>query len=99
MITLTAHTQRLIDDLAHAVVSDGLSAHRPAVAALADQAQVLGIAPTLIALLLDAAEPDVVRERAFGAVTRELASRLDCERSTDVPATAAVPAHRSYLLV
>jgi hypothetical protein len=89
---LTEPTQRLIDELALLVEADGLSAHRAGLLALADQASAVGVPVGPIAVLLDAAEPEVVRLRAFAVVTRGLAALLDCENNcrseSSRPATA-----------
>ncbi len=69
-------TQRLIDDLAEGVVTAGLASHDAEIAAVADQAIVMGVSMTLVGVLLDQAAPEVVRLRAFGAVTRQLATLL-----------------------
>ncbi len=85
-----AVTQRLIDDLAEGVVTAGLASHEAEIAAVADQAIVMGISMTLVDVLLDRAAPEVVRLRAFGAVTRQLATLLgSAQVSTQNSATAS----------
>ncbi len=81
-------TQRLIDDLAEGVVTDGIASHEVEVGAVADQAIVLGVSTTLVDVLLDRAVPEVVRLRAFGAVTRQLATLLG---SADVSPRISTP--------
>lgn len=85
---MSATTQNLIDALTYAVATDGLAAHRDEVVAVADQASAVGVGPVLVDVLLDENEPEVVRERALGAVTRRLAELLAC---SDEARTAAGP--------
>ncbi len=83
-------TQTLIDDLADGVLTDGIARHEAEVAAVADQASVLGVSMTLVDVLIDQAAPEIVRLRAFGSVTRQLATLLGCaEASTQTPAPAS----------
>ncbi len=81
MINANTLTQGLIDDLAEAVSTDGFAAHEADVAALADHAELLGVAATTVGAMLDRRAPEIVRSRAFGAVTVRLAALLDCSDS------------------
>ena len=81
-------TQNLIDSLAHAVATEGMAAHRREVAAVADQATAAGVPAVLVETLLDEREPEIVRQRALGAVTQRLAALLACDAA---PSTSATP--------
>lgn len=90
-MSATTTTQNLIDTLAYAVATDGLAAHREEITAVADQASAVGVCALLVDVLLDGSEPDVVRERALGAVTRRLAELLACDDKAATTATATAP--------
>ena len=65
----TDHTNKAVDTpqaLAEAVAADGFDAHTLAVAELVADARRAGVCELLAAVSLDAAQPIVVRERAFG---------------------------------
>ncbi len=87
-VSCNAQTQQLVDALAEDLARDGLSGHEAQVVALADQACVLGVEPTLIGVLLDTSAPAVVRLRAFAAVTVSMVVLLDCERHVGSDVTA-----------
>ncbi len=91
-MSATTTTQNLIDTLTYAVATDGLAAHRDEIVAVADQAGAVGVCGLLVEVLLDEREPEVVRERALGAVTRRLAELLACEEQTRAAAAATSPA-------
>jgi hypothetical protein len=90
--TTTRTTQRLIDELAAAVAETGLAPHTRELGAVADQALAAGVPAALTELLLDPTEPEIVRLRAFGAVTRSLAALLDSDDCRVEPTPAAAPA-------
>jgi hypothetical protein len=92
--TTTRTTQRLIDELAAAVAETGFAPHARELSAVADQARAAGVPAALTDLLLDPTEPEIVRFRAFGVVTRSLAALLDSEscRTERTPDAAAAPA-------
>lgn len=96
---MSATTQNLIDALTYAVATDGLAAHRDEVVAVADQASAVGVCALLVDVLLDENEPEVVRERALGGVTRSLADLLACGEATRATTAPEVSEPRSPALV
>ncbi len=76
--SLNATTQRLIDDLAATLASEGFASAEGGVRGLAAQASALGVSDSAIGVLIDRSEPEIVRLRAFATVTAKLAVLLDC---------------------
>ena len=73
------HTTQVVDTpqaLAEAVAADGFDAHILAVTDLVADARRAGICELLAAVSLDAAQPVVVRERAFGRLVASYTSAL-----------------------
>jgi hypothetical protein len=62
-------TRTSLEGLARCVAESGLAAAAPAdLNLLAETAEVVGISPVLVEVLVDPAEPMVVRERAFSVI-------------------------------
>lgn len=72
MAHLTTSAQ--LEQLAHAIVTEGLDAHQDAVADLVCTARSLAVRPVLTDVLADEAAPRPVRERALGLLLVALAS-------------------------
>jgi len=73
------HTAQ-VELLAQALASDGLTPHEARVRAAAQLAGRRGADPISVAVLLDAAEPEVARLRAFGRIAAWLTGlREDAE--------------------
>jgi hypothetical protein len=71
--SMTAAALRFtLETLAAGIAADGVCAHDSSLVALARRATMAGVAPVAAGVLLDHAEPTVVRERAFGFVARAL---------------------------
>jgi hypothetical protein len=63
------------DDLAHALVDDGMGPHEETLLWMAKMAAREGVTPTLLAAMLDQTAPEVARQRAFGSVMRAMQTR------------------------
>lgn len=62
-------TRTSLEGLARRVAEAGLAAAAPAdLTTLAETAEVVGISPVLVEVLVDPAEPTVARERAFSLI-------------------------------
>jgi hypothetical protein len=73
------HTPQLVETpqaLAEAVAADGFDAHLLAVTDLVADARRIGICELLASVSLDATQPLVVRERAFGRLVASYTSAL-----------------------
>lgn len=81
-------TTHHLEELAHAVVSEGFDPHRDALADLVRTARRLGVRPVLADVLADTSAPRPVRERALGL----LLVALDAHRSSSLVTTGAAPA-------
>lgn len=62
------------DELAHAVVADGVAAHADTLKQLTSVAYAAGVSTTLIAIVADRTQPEVARLRALGRVLAALES-------------------------
>lgn len=87
MAHLTTSAQ--LEQLAHAVVTEGLDAHRDDVADLVRTARSLALRPVLTDVLADEAAPRPVRERALGLLLVALATYA---ASPDLVTTGAASA-------
>lgn len=65
MTSRTPTTDQLLD-LADAVATDGIAAHRPAVAGVVACARERGLRPVLVEILEDPTAPEAVHQRALG---------------------------------
>jgi hypothetical protein len=70
-----------MDELAHRVAVEGIDAHPAAVIELAHAAHDLGVAQVLIDVLVDPAEPEAARLRAFGRIASALSAVTPSGRS------------------
>jgi hypothetical protein len=66
----TDHTE--FEDLAHRLAANGPAAVEHELRRFLGQARERGATPLLVAILADADEPDIVRQRAFGRILTEL---------------------------
>jgi hypothetical protein len=78
-----------LDELAWAIDSDGIGCHEEAIARVVTRARALGVDPVLLDVLSDPAQPQVARERAFGTLSRTVASGRANHRPTDPRRIAA----------
>jgi hypothetical protein len=62
------------DELAHAVVADGVAAHAAALSQLVAAAYTAGVSNTLIGIVADRTQPEVARLRALGRILAALES-------------------------
>lgn len=74
------------DELADAVVVDGVAAHADTLRQLASVAYEAGVSPALVAIVADRAQPEVARLRALGRVL----AALDAPVEPHAPPTTAV---------
>ena len=73
--------------LAEAVADDGFDAHAEAVASMVADAQRFGICGVLASITLDAHQPTVARERAFGRLVATYTRAIESQVTLD-PAPA-----------
>ena len=72
---MTTITRESLEGLATRVAVAGISATTPeALQPLVQTAQVVGVSPVLVDVLVDPAQPTVARERAFSLVTCAVSS-------------------------
>jgi hypothetical protein len=69
--------QLALDALAWKVAEQGVQRHVDEVRALSQVALALGAPSAVVGVVLDPAQPEVVRQRAFGVMATALASRRD----------------------
>jgi hypothetical protein len=77
-----------IDELAHAVVADGVAAHAAALNQLASVAYAAGVSTTLIGIVSDRTQPEVARLRALGRILAALESPSEPQAATSTTAAA-----------
>jgi hypothetical protein len=65
-----------LDTLAHQIATFGIDRYETEVQAFASSAYRRGIAPTLVGILADRANPAVARERAFARLTQAYHANL-----------------------
>jgi len=70
MNTYISHLDRIATD----IDLYGVASTESAIATVVDRARSADINPVLVAVLSDAAEPEIARARAFGMVAAELAT-------------------------
>jgi hypothetical protein len=68
---------RSLDSLAWRIAEHGIDAELAAVQDFARRAVAAGVPESLVAVMLDAHQPDIARQRAFGAVAADLARRQE----------------------
>lgn len=85
-------TRARLATLTERIGRDGVTADPTSLLLVAHTARDLGISPVLVSVLVDDAEPDVVRERAFGRVSALLDARLDAAHVEAVHAPVMLPA-------
>lgn len=73
-----------LDTLAHDIATFGIDHYEDEVLAFADSAYRRGIAPVLVGILADQANPPVARERAFA----RLAAAVRSEQTLDLISVA-----------
>jgi len=83
-------TSRNLNDIATLVADAGVDATHPGVAAVIEEAVHRGVSPVLIAVVADATEPQVARQRAFGRlILATTAARTrdgsGCRTAADLP--------------
>ena len=76
------------DELAHAVVADGVAAHAATLNQLAAVAYAAGVSTTLISIVTDRNQPDVARLRALGRVLAALESPSEPQAPASTTAAA-----------
>lgn len=64
------------DELATKLAAEGAAAIRGELNRFAARAAARGATPTLLSILVDDGQPDVVRQRAFGRIVAELTSQV-----------------------
>jgi hypothetical protein len=74
------------DELADAVVADGVAAHADTLTTLAAAAYSAGVSRQLITLLTDRSQPEVARMRALGRVLAQLDSPSEPQVRTSIAA-------------
>jgi hypothetical protein len=67
---------RWVDGVAHVVAEGGPAAAESELARVAATALDRSVVPPLARLVVDRTQPDIVRSRAFGHVTRHLAAAM-----------------------
>jgi hypothetical protein len=77
-----------IDELAHAVVADGVAAHAAALNQLVAVAYAAGVSTTLIGIVGDRTQPEVARLRALGRILAALESPSEPRAATSTTAAA-----------
>jgi len=70
-------------ELAEAVADDGFDAHAEAVASLVADAERFGICGVLASITLDAHQPTVARERAFGRLVATYTQAIERQVTVD----------------
>ena len=83
-------TSRNLNDIATLVADDGVDLTDPRVAAVIAEAVHLGVSPVLIAVVADATQAQVARQRAFGRLVVETTAartrnHSGCRTVTDLP--------------
>jgi hypothetical protein len=76
----------VLDELEHRIAVDGLHAHDPALAAIADVLVRTGTLPTIAGILADPTQPEAARMRALA---RAMAALRSSRVSPTVPALVA----------
>jgi hypothetical protein len=74
---ISMRTLFTLDFLAWSVAQDGVEAHRAELLSVGREARARGVSPVLVDVLLDASQPEVARQRAFGAVAAALGAQPD----------------------
>jgi hypothetical protein len=74
-----------IDRLGHAIAAEGMERHEAGVGRIARLAAAAGASDAVLAVLTDAAAPDVVRERAL---SRAVAALRSCRTNPEVALVA-----------
>jgi hypothetical protein len=69
---MSSRTLPAFDELAAAVVADGVAAHADTLRQLAAVAYAAGVSNTLIAIVADRTQPEVARLRALGRILAAL---------------------------
>ena len=64
-----------LGDLAGRLAQNGAAALEAELARFVDHARTLGASPVLLSILADREQPDVARQRAFGRIVTEIATR------------------------
>ena len=72
----TPATRDTIDECAHRIAADGITAHEPEVAEIVRSARKAGFVSHLLDLLADRRQPAIARERAYGQVAGHIAVAL-----------------------
>jgi len=70
-------------ELAEAVADDGFDAHADAVASMVAAAERFGICHVLASITLDAHQPTVARERAFGRLVATYTQAIERQATLD----------------
>jgi hypothetical protein len=76
------------DELAHAVVADGVAAHAAALNQLVAAAYAAGVSSTLIGIVSDRAQPEVARLRALGRILAALDAPSEPQAAASTTAAA-----------
>ena len=76
------------DELATAVIADGVAAHAAALNQLAAAAYAAGVSTTLIGIISDRTQPEVARLRALGRILAALDSPSEPQAATATTAAA-----------